>query len=108
MDEGLREYVDARPVLRVPGAFDAFEVAVRAVLGQQVSVAAARTLASRIVMRWGEEVENPCEALTHLFPSPAVLSGAPLELIGLPTKRAEALRLLAGAFAKRELDLDLE
>lgn len=107
-DAALRRHVQARPGLRVPGAFDAFELAVRAVLGQQISVAAARTLAARIVTHWGEPVADPCDDLSHLFPSAAVLAEAPLEKIGLPTRRASALRALARCFANGMIDLDAE
>ena len=60
--------------LRVPGAFDGFELAVRAVLGQQITVAAARTLGQRLVERFGEPIATPWPELTRLFPSPAVLA----------------------------------
>src|SRR5690606_21854123 len=107
-DDSLRRHVEARPGIRVPGAYDAFELAVRAVLGQQISVAAARTLAARIVTHWGEAVAEPREGLTHVFPAPEALAGAPLESIGLPAKRADALRALARAFANGVIDLDAE
>ena len=68
--------------LRVPGAFDGFELAVRAVLGQQVTVAAARTLAQRLVDRYGEPIATPWPELARLFPSPDVLAGASGEALG--------------------------
>jgi AraC family transcriptional regulator of adaptative response / DNA-3-methyladenine glycosylase II len=91
--------VAARPGLRVPGGWDGFELAVRAILGQQVSVAGARTLAGRLVARFGEPLagDRGDDALTHLFPTPARLVDADAAKIGLPRNRAEALRALARA-----------
>ncbi|MBC7378312.1 MAG: DNA-3-methyladenine glycosylase 2 family protein, partial [Burkholderiaceae bacterium] len=68
--------------LRVPGAMDGYELAVRAVLGQQITVAAARTLAQRMVDTFGEPIETPWPALTRLFPAPAVLAGASGDALG--------------------------
>jgi AraC family transcriptional regulator, regulatory protein of adaptative response / DNA-3-methyladenine glycosylase II len=95
----------ATPGLRVPGTLDPFELAARAVLGQQVSVRAARTLAGRLVERFGESLPEPSGALTHLFPAPGVLVDAPIEAIGLPGARAETIRRLARAVAVEGLDL---
>lgn len=86
--------------VRVPGAFDGFEAAVRAVLGQQVSVAAARTFAGRLVARFGEPVETGIEGLTHVFPTAQVLrelSPETLSEIGLVKSRAKTLFDLASA-----------
>lgn len=95
--------VRARPGLRVPGAWDAFEVAVRAILGQQVSVRAASTLAGRLVARFGRSVgAGDVEGLTHLFPEPAALADADVASIGMPRARAEAIRGLARAVARGE------
>jgi AraC family transcriptional regulator of adaptative response / DNA-3-methyladenine glycosylase II len=68
-DRRLAPSVRARPGLRVPGAWDAFEIAVRAILGQQVSVAGATTLAGRLVARFGRPVPGGKDGLTHLFPT---------------------------------------
>ena len=95
-----------RPGLRVPGAWDPFELAVRAVLGQQVSVAAARTFAARIVATHGATLEKPIEGLTHLFPDAAALAHADLSAIGLPRARALTLNGLAEAVAHGELCFD--
>lgn len=89
-DKLLGPLVAARPGLRVPGAFDAFELMVRAVLGQQVTVAGATTLAGRLVAKWGRN---------GLFPTPTAMAGADLAFIGLPAKRAETLRGVARQFA---------
>jgi AraC family transcriptional regulator, regulatory protein of adaptative response / DNA-3-methyladenine glycosylase II len=100
-DPLLAVRIDAMPGLRVPGAFDAFELAVRAVLGQQVSVAGATTLAGRLVRRFGPAAETPFAQVLHHFPAASVLASASVDdiaSIGLPGKRAETLRKLA-AFA---------
>ena len=104
-DPLLGPLVRRRPGLRIPGAWDAFECAVRAVLGQQVSVEAGRTLARRLVARAGEALPRPTEGLTHLFPSPAALAGADLAGLGLTSARARALEALARAVADGRLDL---
>ncbi len=89
-----------RPGLRIPGAWDPFECAVRAVLGQQVSVAAARTLAARLVARVGPKLAGGGGGLTHLFPGPDALAGADLDGLGVTGARVVALRALARAVAK--------
>jgi AraC family transcriptional regulator, regulatory protein of adaptative response / DNA-3-methyladenine glycosylase II len=94
--------VRARPGLRVPGAWDPFEIAVRAILGQQVSVRAASTLAGRLVARFGRVVAGGAEGLTHLFPEPLALVDADIASIGMPRARAEAIRGLARAVAEGE------
>jgi AraC family transcriptional regulator of adaptative response / DNA-3-methyladenine glycosylase II len=96
--------VARRPGLRIPGAWDAFECAVRAVLGQQVSVAAARTLAARLIARCGAPLRAGERGLTHLFPAPADLAHANLEGLGLTTTRAAALKSLARAVLERRVD----
>src|SRR6185436_13245042 len=104
-DPLLRPLVRRRPGLRIPGAWDPFECAVRAVLGQQVSVAAGRTLAARLVARVGQPIATGADGLTHLFPSPAALAGADLDGLGLTRARAAALQALARAVAGGRLDL---
>lgn len=100
---GLARHVRDVPGVRVPGTVDGFETAVRAVLGQQVSVKGATTLAGRIVARWGEALPPAlaahCEEarLSALFPRPDALLDAPLEEIGLTRARAETIRGLARA-----------
>ena len=103
-DARLRRALAGR-VVRVPGAWDPFELGVRAMLGQQVSVAAARTLAHRIVLACGEPLPAPDGTLTHRFPTPAAVAGAPLERLGLTRARAAALRGFARAIADGTLDL---
>ncbi|NYH49175.1 AlkA N-terminal domain-containing protein [Xanthomonas arboricola] len=99
----LAEAIARRPGLRVPGGWDGFEVAVRAVLGQQISVAGAATLAARLVDRHGgHHLEMP-PGLDRIFPTPAQLAEAPLEQLGLPRARAATLRALASACAQGRL-----
>jgi AraC family transcriptional regulator, regulatory protein of adaptative response / DNA-3-methyladenine glycosylase II len=107
-DEMLAPLVAARPGLRVPGAYDGFELAVRAVIGQQVSVPAARTLTGRLAARHGAPLAPAGQggALTVLFPTPAGLADADLAGLGLTTGRQATLRALAGACASGRLTLD--
>lgn len=100
--------VAAIPGLRVPGAWDGFELAVRAILGQQVTVKGATTLAGRLVQRFGEPLASPSpeRGLTHRFPTPARLARAEIETIGLPAARAASIRAIAQAVTKSALDLD--
>ncbi|MBP7147848.1 MAG: helix-turn-helix domain-containing protein [Acidobacteria bacterium] len=96
-DPLLAPLVRRRPGLRVPGAWDAFEQGVRALLGQQISVAAARTLAGHIVGRYGTPLARAAHGVTHLFPSPAALAGADFGAIGLTRARAHALSAFVAA-----------
>jgi AraC family transcriptional regulator of adaptative response / DNA-3-methyladenine glycosylase II len=98
-----------RPGVRVPGAFEGFEVAVRAILGQQVSVAAATTLAGRFATTFGTPVATPHAGLTHVFPGPRRVAGADwreVAALGIVGARAQALVTLARAMASGELTLD--
>ncbi len=109
-DPALGPLVAARPGLRVPGAFDGFELAVRAVLGQQVSVAAARTLAGRLVTLAGTPLPGAAGATggetALLFPTAAEVAEADLTLLGMPDSRRRTLRGLAEAVARGFVDLD--
>jgi AraC family transcriptional regulator of adaptative response / DNA-3-methyladenine glycosylase II len=108
-DPVLAARVRARPGLRVPGAFDGFEAATRAVLGQQVSVAAATTLAGRLAARFGDPIATPHPELTRLAPTPDRIASAAddaIAAIGLPRARARTLNALARAVASGELSLD--
>jgi AraC family transcriptional regulator, regulatory protein of adaptative response / DNA-3-methyladenine glycosylase II len=97
------------PGLRLPGSWDGFEVAVRAILGQQVSVAAARTLASRIVQRYGEALPVPvAPGLERLFPTPDILADADLRTLGVTTARAETIRGVARAVLDGRVDFRVE
>jgi AraC family transcriptional regulator of adaptative response / DNA-3-methyladenine glycosylase II len=103
-DPLLGSLLRRRPGLRIPGAWEPFECAVRAVLGQQVSVAAGRTFTARLVERFGERIKDGEEGLTHLFPAPATLAAAELRSIGLTAARARALRELARSVAAGGVD----
>jgi len=101
-DPLLAPLVEEAPWRRVPGHVDGFEMAVRAILGQQVSVAAARTNAAALVARYGEPLASPSGSLSHLWPSPAALRDA--EIPG-PRTRGAAIRALAAAVDDGVLDL---
>jgi AraC family transcriptional regulator of adaptative response / DNA-3-methyladenine glycosylase II len=105
-DPLLRPLVRARPGLRVPGAWDAFELGIRAILGQQVSVAGASTLVGRLVLRFGRPFEGERAGVTHLFPEAADLAEADVASIGLPRQRAQTVRAFAAAVARGEIVLD--
>ncbi len=94
--------------LRVPGTMDGFEMAVRAVLGQQITVSAARTLAQRLVNTFGESIETPYPALTRLFPAPCTLaqaSGDALGQLGIVKTRQAAIVAIAKGVASQQLQL---
>ena len=94
--------------LRVPGTLDGFELAVRAVLGQQVTVAAARTLTTRLVERFGTPLATPIDGLTRLFPTPAALaaaSGDELGQLGLVRQRQAAIHALAQAVSSGQISM---
>jgi AraC family transcriptional regulator of adaptative response / DNA-3-methyladenine glycosylase II len=99
-DPVLAPHVAARPGLRVPGAWDGFELAVRAILGQQITVSAATGLAGKLVAAFGEPIADPAareHGLTHVFPTPRQLAAADLAVIGMPKARRTALSSLAAA-----------
>ena len=105
-DDMLAPLVAMRPGLRVPGTVDGFEMAVRAILGQQISVAGARTLAGRLVMRYGEPLSTPEGGLTHRFPRPEALAEADIQGLGITTSRVAALRRLAQEVVAGRIMLD--
>jgi AraC family transcriptional regulator of adaptative response / DNA-3-methyladenine glycosylase II len=104
-DPLLARLVRSRPGLRVAGAWDAFELGVRAILGQQVSVAGASTLTARVAARFGHAVPFQIEGLTCTFPTAEELVAADLA-IGIPASRAEAIREFARAAASESLAFD--
>jgi AraC family transcriptional regulator, regulatory protein of adaptative response / DNA-3-methyladenine glycosylase II len=105
-DALLRPLVRATPGRRVPGTVDGHELAVRAVLGQQVSLAGAATLAARLVAAHGAPLARPLGGVTHVFPTAAALAGADAATLAMPTSRRRALLGLAGALAAGEIVLD--
>ena len=107
-DRRLRAALTSLPGIRVPGAWDGFELSVRAILGQQVSVQAATTLAGRLARACGEPVGavDGNDGLSLLFPTPEVLAEVDLSAIGLPRARANAIRGLARAVRDRAVRFD--
>lgn len=105
-DAVLGPLVRASPGRRVAGHVDAGELAVRAVLGQQISLAGAATLAARLVAEHGTALERPLGAVTHLFPSPQTLAGVDPATLAMPATRRRAVLALTAALAANELVLD--
>ena len=102
-DPVLADRLDAEPGLRVPGCWNGFELAVRAILGQQVTVKGATALTGRLVTRFGKPFCGP-KGLTHLFPEPQVLVDAKLNTVGLTAMRAETIRALARAVCDSKIN----
>ena len=107
-DPVLAPLVDKAPGRRVPRTVDAAEFAVRAVLGQQVSTAAARTHAARLVTAHGDPVDDPEGGLTHLFPSPEALAALDPESLAMPRTRRTTFTTLVGQLADGTLTLGVE
>ncbi|WP_328676783.1 AlkA N-terminal domain-containing protein [Streptomyces sp. NBC_00343] len=107
-DPVLAPLVDKAPGRRVPRTVDEAEFAVRAVLGQQVSTAAARTHAARLVTAHGEPVDDPEGGLTHLFPSPEALAAVDPESLAMPRTRRTTFTTLVGQLADGTLHLGVE
>ncbi|MDX2236964.1 MAG: Ada metal-binding domain-containing protein [Hyphomonadaceae bacterium] len=105
----LAAEIAREPGVRLPGGIDPFEIAVRAVLGQQITVSAATTLAARLVALCDETVETPFEGVALLFPKPETIAGLGIDALaalGQPRKRAETLHALACAAADGRLVLE--
>ncbi|MGE5194797.1 MAG: AlkA N-terminal domain-containing protein [Deltaproteobacteria bacterium] len=108
-DKRLVESVRRSPGLRVPGAFDGFELAVRAILGQRISVAAATTLAGGLASAFGETIETPSASLNRIFPIPerlATVTASELTPLGIAAPRANAIRELARAILSGRVNLE--
>ncbi|MCW3033182.1 MAG: AraC family transcriptional regulator [Solirubrobacteraceae bacterium] len=105
-DPVIGALVRDQPGRRVPGHTDGAELAIRAVLGQQVSLAGARTLAGRLVSSWGKPLVRPVGEVTHLFPSPVTLAALDAADLPLPRARGATLVRVASAVASGELVLD--
>jgi AraC family transcriptional regulator of adaptative response / DNA-3-methyladenine glycosylase II len=106
-DPILKPIVRALPGLRVPGAWDPFELTVRAVVGQQISVKAATTIAGRLVQRFGRPLDiNENLKVTHVFPTAETLRNADLRAIGLTVARAQTIRNVAAAACDGRLPCD--
>lgn len=99
-DEMLAPLVAARPGLRVPGAWDGFELGIRAILGQQITVTAARGLAAKLVARFGAPIADTranASGLTRVFPTASRIAETDLSALGMPRARIQALQSLAQA-----------
>jgi len=104
-DPDLSRSVGAEPGLRVPGCWNGFELATRAILGQRVTVKGATALAGRLAKSFGQRFSD-AHALTHLFPAPEILADAQLTGVGLTKKRAETIRLLARAVCDGQISFE--
>jgi len=104
-DPALAARVNDEPGIRVPGCWNGFELAVRAVLGQQITVKGATTLAGRMAASFGKPYNGP-SGLTHLFPTPEALAQAPLANIGLTGARVETIRALARAVSTGKINFN--
>ena len=96
-DPLMAQLVAARPGLRVPGTWDGLELAIRAVLGQQITVVAAIRLAGKLVAQYGQPLQTPYAEITHVFPTPHVLAAADLATLGMPKARGRTLSGVAQA-----------
>lgn len=103
----MARLVAARPGLRVPGAWHPWEIATRAIVGQQVSVGAATTIVGRVVERAGGRVVTPFPALTRLFPGAAAVAAADLTNLGMPGRRVETLKRVAAGVADGTIRLEV-
>lgn len=110
-DDVLGDYVTKIPGLRVPGHVDGFEVVIRAIVGQQVSVAGARTTLAKLSARFGEplptELLDSCSSVTTVFPTPEALAQADPEQLGVPKSRGATLVRVAEAFASGAVHFDV-
>ena len=97
LDPLMKRLIAQRPGLRVPGAWDGLELAIRAVLGQQITVSAAIRLAGKLVAQYGVPLQSPLAGLTHVFPESAVLAQADLATLGMPKSRGRTLSGVAQA-----------
>ncbi len=102
----MARLVAVRPGRRAPGTVDPFETSIRAVIGQQISVAGARTVAASLVRAVGEPLGFDDPGLTHVFPSPDAVVGAPDAAFPMPASRRDTLRRLALAIADGDIVLD--
>ena len=104
----LKRCIARHPGQRLPGGWDGFEIAIRAVLGQQVTVAAARTLTERVVRKFGREVELRQSGKVQLFPAPEVLAQADLGGLGITGARMRTLQAIAQAVCEGHIGFHAE
>jgi AraC family transcriptional regulator, regulatory protein of adaptative response / DNA-3-methyladenine glycosylase II len=104
-DPALAMHMEANPGLRVPGCWNGFELAIRAILGQQITVKGATALAGRLAATFGQSFSGP-SGLTHIFPSPEVLADARLDGLGMPKTRSETIRALARTVCDSQISFE--
>jgi len=105
-DPGLKPLLEDRPGLRVPGAWDGFEIAVRAALGQRLTMLDSSAVAGQLVRHFGRPIETPIDGLTHLFPRPEDLARADLVPLGIGKECAESINALARALCQEEFTFE--
>jgi AraC family transcriptional regulator, regulatory protein of adaptative response / DNA-3-methyladenine glycosylase II len=105
-DPRLKPHLDAFPGLRVPGVWDGFEIAVRAILGQRLSVTDSNRVAGRLVRTFGKPMKTPFEGLTHLFPRPEELAEADLSTVGIRGTCAEVVHALSRSVCEKDLTFE--
>ncbi len=104
-DPVLAACIEANPGLRVPGCWDGFELTIRAILGQQITVKGATALAGQIAKTFGQPFST-ANGLTHLFPEPQVLADADFATVGMPRARAATIRGLARAVCEKRISFE--
>jgi 3-methyladenine DNA glycosylase/8-oxoguanine DNA glycosylase len=105
-DPRLKPLLDSNQGLRVPGVWDGFEVAVRAALGQRLTVVDSNSLAGKLVRNFGRPIETSVDGLTHLFPRPEDLAGAELTPLGISRKSEASIKALARALSNKEFTFE--
>jgi AraC family transcriptional regulator, regulatory protein of adaptative response / DNA-3-methyladenine glycosylase II len=105
-DPKLRPLLNSHQGLRVPGLWDGFEVAVRAALGQRLTIVDSNSLAGRLVRNFGRPIETSIDGLTHLFTRPEDLAGAELTPLGTSRKSSESIQALARALINKEFTFE--
>ena len=105
LDPALVSLVERTPGIRIPGAVDPFELLLRAVFGQQVSVAGARTQLGAFVQWFGTPLDEPVGSITHAFPTPERVAAIAPEELGMPRRRADTIRRLGELVASDAVDL---
>ena len=106
-DARLRDAIRARPGLRIPGAWQPWEIAMRAIVGQQISVAGATTIVGRIIERTGSPVTTPFEQVMRIFPAPEAVAAADLSGIGMPGARVATLQRFAAGVSTATIRLEI-
>jgi AraC family transcriptional regulator of adaptative response / DNA-3-methyladenine glycosylase II len=105
-DPLLRPLIQRRPGLRIPGVWEPFECCVRAIVGKQVSISAARTLLAHLVRCLGQPIEAAEHGISHLFPTPEAIAGADLEAHGISGMRRRAMLVIARSASDRSIDFN--